>query len=511
MNAIIPSNLPSDTQKLEALFQAFADIMFILDQENNLLDFQVNKNSQLYDSPLKYIHRNIRDVFPAEIQRRITVAAREAHRTRQPVSETLQLTLPTGERSIEVCFTAFESNQCLVLGRDVTLLHLAQSESQLQVDRLAALRAIDLAISSGLDLNLTLSMILSHVTAQLNMDAATILMLDPHSQLLEFAAGLGLHTSSLQSTRLRVGEGYAGRAALDRRTLSVTNLKSRKTDFLRSPAFQKEGFVSYYAVPLLAKGQVLGVLEIFKRSNNEAPPDWVDFLNSLAGQAALAIDNAIMFKTLQRSNVDLTLAYDKTIEGWSNALDLRDKETEGHTKRVVELTLRLARHMQLPEPDLVNLRRGAVLHDIGKVAIPDSILLKPGPLTDQEWEIMRQHPLIAVDLLTPISYLVPALDIPRAHHEKWDGSGYPNQLAGTAIPLPARLFAVVDVYDALISKRPYRPAWSETEALDYIRTNTGTHFDPSIVPVFMNMLAQPRPMGVDEKVEVRLRREGKYG
>ena len=509
MNALIPNNLPSDTQKLEALFQAFADVMFVLDGENNILDFQVNKNSQLYDSPLKYIHRNIRDVFPDEIQRRMAVAAREAHRTLQPVTETIALTLPNGERSLEVCFAAVESSQCLVFGLDVTVLRQSQAESQRHVDRFAALRAIDLAISSGLDLNLTLSMILSHVTAQLNMDAATILMLDPHSQLLEFAAGLGLHTSILQSTRLRVGEGYAGRAALDRRTLSVTNLKSHKTDFLRSPAFQKEGFVSYYAIPLLAKGQVLGVLEIFKRSNNEAPPDWVDFLNTLAGQAALAIDNAMMFKTLQRSNVELTLAYDKTIEGWSNALDLRDKETEGHTKRVVELTLRLARHMQLPETDLVNLRRGAILHDIGKVAIPDSILLKPGPLNDQEQAIMRQHPLIAVDLLTPITYLVPALDIPRAHHEKWDGSGYPNQLAGAAIPLPARLFAVVDVYDALTSNRPYRPAWLEAEALDYIKTNSGKLFDPGVVHVFMSMLAQPRPMGVDEKVEVRLRREGK--
>src|SRR4030067_1789199 len=148
MNALIPNNLPADTQKLEALFQAFADVMFVLDGENNILDFQVNKNSQLYDSPLKYIHRNIRDVFPEEIQRRMAVAAREAHRTLQPVTETIALTLPNGERNLEVCFAAFESSQCLVFGRDVTVLRQSQGESQRHVDRFAALRAIDLAISS---------------------------------------------------------------------------------------------------------------------------------------------------------------------------------------------------------------------------------------------------------------------------------------------------------------------------------------------------------------------------
>jgi len=501
-------NLPDAAQKLEAMFQAFADIFFILDGDFRILDYKVNRNSQLYDSPLKYLNRAIQDVFPEEIVRRLTLAVANAHRTGELMCETYTLPLPSGEHTFEICLASFEGKLCMVFGRDITQHKQAELEARRQVDRLAALRAIDLAITSGLDLNLTLSMILSQVTAQLNMDAAVILMLDLHAQVLEYAAGLGFHTNALQHTRLRLGEGYAGKAALDRHVLTIPNLKTRKTDFLRSPVFSKEGFVAYNAVPLIAKGQVLGVLEIFKRSSHEPSPDWMDFLNTLAGQAAVAIENAMLFKSLQRSNIELTLAYDRTIEGWSHALDLRDKETEGHTKRVVEMTLRLARGRRLAETDMVHLRRGAILHDIGKVAIPDSILLKPGPLTDQEWEIMRQHPLIAVDMLTPITYLVPALEIPRSHHEKWDGSGYPDKLAGERIPLPARLFAVVDVYDALTSVRPYRPAWTESEALDYIKTQSGKHFDPSVVPVFLNILTRPKYNGREENFEYSLRKGG---
>jgi HD-GYP domain-containing protein (c-di-GMP phosphodiesterase class II) len=188
------------------------------------------------------------------------------------------------------------------------------------------------------------------------------------------------------------------------------------------------------------------------------------------------------------SSPELTLAYDKTIEGWSHALHLRDHETEDHTRRVTGMTLNLARRLDIPESELIHIRRGATLHDIGKVAIPDHILFKPGPLTAEEWGTMRQHPLIAVEILKSISYLTPALFIPRSHHEKWDGSGYPEGLSGENIPLSARIFAFADVFDALTSNRPYRRAWSQADAIDYVRKNTGTHFDPGIVPAFIQML-----------------------
>lgn len=195
-------------------------------------------------------------------------------------------------------------------------------------------------------------------------------------------------------------------------------------------------------------------------------------------------------KYKQSSNDEITLAYDKTIESWSRALYLRDQETEDHTRRVTDRTLLLAHRMGLPETDHIHIRRGSILHDIGKVAIPDSILFKPSPLTEEEWSIMRRHPLIAAEILKPIHYLIPALPIPRSHHEKWDGSGYPDGLTGEDIPLFARLFAFADVYDALTSDRPYRRAWSQADAIAYIIAQSGVHFDPSITPVFIGMVSE---------------------
>jgi putative nucleotidyltransferase with HDIG domain len=285
-----------------------------------------------------------------------------------------------------------------------------------------------------------------------------------------------------------MGEGCAGRAALERRLIHVPDLDTNRMDFVRSPLFMGENFVSYHGVPLTAKGRVLGVLEIFQRSPLDPDADWLNFLKTIAGQAAIAIDNAIMFKELQISNIELNLAYDVTIEGLSRALDLRDKETEEHTRRVTEITLKLASALGVAEADMIHIRRGAILHDIGKVAIPDQILFKKGPLLDEEWEIMRRHPDIAVELLSPVTYLTPALDIPHWHHEKWDGTGYPDGLEKERIPFSARLFAYADVYDALTSDRPYRQAWHKQDAIQYIESQSGQHFDPHMMPVFIGLV-----------------------
>ena len=228
------------------------------------------------------------------------------------------------------------------------------------------------------------------------------------------------------------------------------------------------------------------MLEVFQRRALVPTPDWITFIQAVAEQTAIAIDSGMLFSDLQRSTTDLTIAYDATLEGWSRALDLRDKETEGHTQRVTEITLQLARKMGFSDAELVHVRRGALLHDIGKMGIPDRVLLKPGSLTDEEWDVMRKHPVYAYELLSPIPYLRPALDIPYCHHEKWDGAGYPRRLKGDQIPLAARIFAVVDVWDALRSDRPYRAAWSDDQAREYIRSQAGTHFDPSVVRAFLD-------------------------
>jgi len=359
-------------------------------------------------------------------------------------------------------------------------------QTERQVQRLAALRAIDMAISNSMDLRVTLNVVLEQVTTQLGVDAADVLLLNPHLQTLEYSAGRGFRSTAIARSRLRLGECQAGRAALERRTTFVPDLAA-ETSFVRAPLLAAESFVAHSVVPLIAKGKVKGVLEVFHRAPLAPDPEWLNFLETLAGQAAIAIDNAELFDGLQRSNVDLSLAYDTTIEGWSHALDLRDKETEGHTLRVTEMTERLARAMSMSEAELIHLRRGALLHDMGKMGVPDGILLKPGPLADEEWMVMRLHPQLAYDMLAPIAYLRPALDIPYCHHEKWDGSGYPRGLKGEQIPLSARIFAVVDVWDALRSDRPYREAWPEEKVREYIREQAGKHFDPRAVEAFLEL------------------------
>ncbi|MFZ2098020.1 MAG: HD domain-containing phosphohydrolase [Anaerolineales bacterium] len=364
-----------------------------------------------------------------------------------------------------------------------------------QLNHLAALREIDRAITGSTDMQLALNKVLVHTATQLGIDAADILLLDPHTQVLEYCAGRGFRTEALQHTHLRLGDSYAGRAALDRKIVHIPDLQGRTTDFLRSPTFSQEGFVCYFGIPLIAKSEVKGVLEVFHRSALNPDAEWLDFLETLAGQAALAIDNSQMFDNLKRSNLELMQAYDATIEGWSKAMDLRDRETEGHTLRVTELTVRLARTMGLSEADIIHFRRGALLHDMGKLGVPDDILFNPATLTEEEWAIIKQHPQFVLDMLSPIAYLRPALDIPYCHHEKWDGTGYPRGLKGEQIPLAARIFSVVDVWDALLSDRPYRVAWPREKVLDYIREQSGRYFDPEIVNIFLRLVLSDEHIG----------------
>jgi len=385
--------------------------------------------------------------------------------------------------------TALQSRETqLEQAREAERQERERAERQLRHTQ--ALRAVDQAITGSLDLRLTLAVVLDQVVGELREDAADVLLVDPHSQELFYGAGRGFRGNTIIAYRLRLGEGYAGRAVLERRTVNIEDLGA-SADFSRRHLVEEEGFVAAFMTPLVAKGQIAGVLEIFQRRPFQPTAEWLEFLETLAGQAAIAIDNAELFQRLQRANVDLTLAYDTTLEGWSRALDLRDKETEGHARRVMDLTVRLARAMGLREEEMAHLRRGALLHDIGNMGIPDSILLKPGPLTDDEWVIMKKHPVYAFELLSPIAYLRPALEIPYSHHEKWDGTGYPRGLRGEQIPKAARIFAVADVWDALRSDRPYRPAWPQERALNHIREQAGKHFDPVVVQVFLGMVEHP--------------------
>lgn len=254
-------------------------------------------------------------------------------------------------------------------------------------------------------------------------------------------------------------------------------------------------------VPLILKDQVVGAVQIFSNRLDAFTQDDLSLVSTLASQFAGASNNALLYRKAQmeimerrRAEEEIIQAYNAAIEGWSRALDLRDKETEGHTQRVTDLFISLARFFHFAEDELVQLRWGALLHDIGKMGIPDQILHKPGPLTQAEWAVMKKHPELAYQMLLPIRYLHSALDIPYCHHEKWDGTGYPRGLKGEAIPLAARIFTVVDVWDALNSDRPYRLAWSKERAMAYLRAQSGTHFDPQVLQVCLDsgvLTAQP--------------------
>ena len=355
--------------------------------------------------------------------------------------------------------------------------------------RLTALQTVNLAISTSLDLRVTLNILLDQVITQLQADAADILLFNPNTQQLESAAERGFRGADVKRV-VHLGEGIAGRAAIERQIVIIPDLKQAASSSAGMPNSTDDEFAACLAVPLVARGQIKGVLEIFQRAPHDPDQEWLDFLQTLAELAAIAISNAAQFETLERSKVELGVAFDATIEGWARTLEMLEREPHGHALRVADLTLRLARALKIPETQFVHIRRGALLHDIGKLNVAESILLKPDRLTAKEWTAMRKHPLYAYELLAPIEYLKPALAIPYCHHEKWDGTGYPNGLAGEAIPLEARIFAVVDVWDALRSVRPYHAAWLPAKILQRIHTLAGTHFDPTVVAAFLKLITE---------------------
>ncbi len=361
------------------------------------------------------------------------------------------------------------------------------TETEQRLSRLTALHAIDMAVSSSLDLRVTLNILLDQVITLLRSDAAIILLFNSTTQELEFSASKGFRSSILDHSSVRLGMDIAGQAALTNKVIPVSTLNDNTLGQRGRNLLEGEDFIEYTAVPLIAKGQVKGVLEIFHREHRKADVEWIEFFETLAGQAAIAIDNNVLFNQLQRSNLELTLAYDSTLEGWARALDLRDKETEGHSRRVTDISVRLGRSLGLNDYDLVQVRRGALLHDIGKMAIPDRILLKPGPLTAEEWNVMMMHPSYAFEMLSPIPFLSLALDIPYCHHEKWDGTGYPRGMKEEQIPFAARIFAIVDIWDSLLSNRPYRPAWKVEKVREYILSESGKHLDPRVVDAFTQL------------------------
>ncbi len=361
-------------------------------------------------------------------------------------------------------------------------------QTKQRLRHLVALRRVDHAIASSLEADLPLITLLDQLEQQLGIAAADVLVLDPDLNQLVIQARRGLppQVDLLADPR----DQFLLKEIVAQRRRLIVSERAQADAFFPDQAdvLFPMNFEAYMGFPLIAKGEVNGVLELYFRQPLQLDEESETFINAAADQAALAIESARLFQDLQRANIDLERAYDSTLEGWARALELRDRETQGHSKRVVELTLELARRLGVEGEQLVHIRRGALLHDIGKVGVPDAILHKPGALTDEEWKIMRQHPVHAYEMLKSVEFLRPALDIPYAHHERWDGSGYPRGLKGEQIPLAARIFAVVDVYDALINERPYRKAWTKARALEYLRQEAGKTLDPQVVEAFLALI-----------------------
>ena len=361
----------------------------------------------------------------------------------------------------------------------------APVELERMLQKMERLMEINIMLNSTLELDQVLDLIIAKAVEMLECEAGSILLCSKDKDCLQFSASTSANSKSLTEILIPLSDSLAGTIYTKNAPLVVNDVSHDIRHNMSVAAQINFRTRSLVGVPMRIQDRVIGVLEALNKKQGGFTEEDVKILTAIASQAAVAIENAQLVQALQES-------YESTLEGWAAALDLRDKETEGHSQRVTVLTIRLAEQMGLSKEFLTYVRQGALLHDIGKMAVPDHILHKKGPLTDPEKAIMCQHPVNAYNMLYPITYLRPALDIPYCHHEKWDGTGYPRGLKGDEIPLAARIFTVIDVWDALRSDRPYRKAWSERETLAYIQEQAGTSLDPNVVAHFVELFPSIR-------------------
>lgn len=343
--------------------------------------------------------------------------------------------------------------------------------------------------ATALDLRSTLQMLANELGSLLNADGCYITLWDESNLYTIPTAAYGDMRAIYPQRRSTPGQLTMTESVLQAGHPLIAE-DVFHTPYMSPQIAAKYPTRSLLALPLIAGNHKLGAVLIAFNHTHHFTSDEVERASEAMGPIALAIAKAKLFDELKQSHRELEEAYERTLEGWVRALDLRDPETEGHSRRVVELTTRLARTLRVPEEQVTHIRRGALLHDIGKLGVPDQILLKPGPLTEAERTIMQRHTKYGYELVSSIEYLRPAAVIPYCHHEKWDGNGYPRGLKGAAIPFAARLFAIVDVWDALTNDRPYRSALSPDEARAYLSEQAGKYFDPQAVVAFLQTLEQ---------------------
>ena len=368
----------------------------------------------------------------------------------------------------------------------VSLEQSVQDQLKSRESQLGALMGVGRAINSSLGLKRVLEEVMDTLIALMRAERGFLMLRDSNGEL-SVRIARGIDHVNLEEETFKVSRTIVGKVATTGEAILTTNAQE-------DPRFENQMSVAAYQLrsilcaPLKIKNELIGVIYVDNRAHAGIFQEHdLGMIRAFSDQAAVAIDNAQLFDDLQASNQELQEAYQATLEGWVGALDMRDKETEGHTQRVTILTGRLARFMGVGDDELIHIRRGALLHDIGKMAISDTILLKKDKLTPEERAIMEQHPVHAYHLLKRIEFLLPAIDIPHYHHEKWDGTGYPDGLKEEEIPFAARIFPVIDVWDALTSDRPYRKGLPHDQVREHIQNDAGKHFDPQVVDAFMAM------------------------
>lgn len=364
--------------------------------------------------------------------------------------------------------------------------------TRITAKELSTLLQVSSSLASTMDLAQVLQIAIESAVDLIGLDTGAIYTLE--NELLQLGATAPPLPSHLPAELLVArleDHPHIHEAATTKAPVYLPDARIAPLSAAEKVIVDSRGLVSILYFPLILKENVIGVF-ILGTSNKtrQLTANEIDLSHILSFQVALAIANTQLYRKAQEALTGLTQAYDSTLEGWSRVLDMRDHGTDQHTHRVAELTVALARRMDIPDSRLADIRRGALLHDIGKIGIPDSILQKPGELDEKERAIMQTHPEKAHQILSQIDYLVSAIDIPYCHHEKWDGTGYPRRLKGQEIPLVARIFAVVDVYDALTSDRPYRKAWTKEKAIEYIQEQSGKHFFPDAVDAFTKMVTE---------------------
>ena len=460
--------------RAQAMFRAIPDLMFRLTREGVYLDYKADVENLFIQTKSGIIGKNNRDLTPPEFADLIDKFIQITLKTKTLQTFVYHMPIPgRGEADYEARMVASGRDEVTMIVRDIT-------ERKQREDELQAIATLSTALRSASTRTEMLPVIVKQLVLLLKSDTASVEIVDPLTgdAVLEGAYGAW---EALIGTRQPNGTGINAIISKTRQPYTTNDLKNDPN--VAYPESSCERILGAIGAPLIAQGQVIGYIWTGRRT--KIFESEIRLLVAVADIAANAIHRSTLHEQTLKDATDLAEAYNSTLEGWAHALELRDYETEGHTRRVAQMTIDLARDLGVGEGELENIRRGALLHDIGKMGIPDAILLKTDALDESEWELMKQHPIFAHKLLEPIEYLHPVLGIPYCHHERWDGSGYPRGLQGEEIPLEARVFAIVDVWDALTSDRPYRPAWSKETALNYIIEQSGQQFDPVVVKAFL--------------------------